>query len=114
VLGASMGIDGDPADPNESWLAVCCHNFIVHVQSSVTRKAINLESLWTDQEELHLVDLTDEDAVDEYVRENQVPDEYISQFVNRNAFGAEWNETLSQLEKTRWSRKTLKNTKRGK
>ena len=68
----------------DTWLCVNCQNYVVHIQDEVSRNAIHLEGLWSGPEgqALRSVDLTDDDAVDNYVAQNPVPDEYAQQLAD--------------------------------
>ena len=102
VVGALYGSEGgdDPSSArrrrglpkkvNDGWIAVDCGNFVVHVQDDVTRRSIDLEGLWSPDieqrgragHELRSLDLSDEEAVDEYIAKNPVPDEYTESLID--------------------------------
>ena len=75
---------------DDGWMSVDCRNYIVHVQDELTRRNLNLEALWTpgSEEGKHLrrLDPKDEDAVDDYVANNPIPDEYTESMVKTNDF----------------------------
>ena len=75
VVGAQLGFEGDAA---QQWLVVDCRNYVVHIQDEVTRRAVDLESLWSGQDGLHRVNVLDENAIDDYVASHPVPREYSS------------------------------------
>ena len=98
VVGAKYGSEGgeDPTmssyarrkrrigrgkKTDDGWMAVDCQNYIVHVQDDVTRRSLDLEGLWSPGSEqgniLRGLDPKDEDAVDDYVAANPVPEEYV-------------------------------------
>jgi ribosomal silencing factor RsfS len=95
VLGAELGPEGND-DATETWMVVDCMNYIVHFQDKKTRKALNLEALWSGKDKLHKLNMEDEDACDDYVVENPVPDDY-------GASSTDWDETLKRLEKNKWT-----------
>jgi ribosomal silencing factor RsfS len=95
VLGAELGPEGND-DATETWMVVDCMNYIVHFQDKKTRKALNLEALWSGKDKLHKLNTMDEDACDDYVAENPVPDDYGSS-------SSDWDETLKRLEKNKWT-----------
>lgn len=101
VLGAELGADGNADDPNENWFVVDCRNYIVHIQDAKTRDAVNLEGLWSGKDGLHKVDSNDDDAIENYVAANPVPDDYTGG--GSSYFADDWDDTLKQLEKSRWS-----------
>eukprot|EP00551_Chaetoceros_affinis_P007346 CAMPEP_0203675208 /NCGR_PEP_ID=MMETSP0090-20130426/19525_1 /ASSEMBLY_ACC=CAM_ASM_001088 /TAXON_ID=426623 /ORGANISM="Chaetoceros affinis, Strain CCMP159" /LENGTH=447 /DNA_ID=CAMNT_0050541333 /DNA_START=290 /DNA_END=1633 /DNA_ORIENTATION=+ len=94
IIGALYGAEGGedntssrrrrglPKKVDDGWIAVDCGNFIVHVQDDLTRESIDLAGLWSPGErgrsgqELRKLDFGDEDAVDDYVAQNPVPDKY--------------------------------------
>lgn len=98
VVGAELGIEGSLNDPSETWLCVDCHSIVVHIQTEETRRAINLEGLWSGEDGMHRVDLNDDDAVDEYVAAHPVPEGYN----DNTAAAADWQATVKRLQKTRW------------
>ena len=97
VIGAKFGAEGgeDPTMSSyarrkrrigrgktldDGWMSVDCRNYIVHVQDDVTRRSVDLEGLWSpDSKEgrlLRRLDPKDEDAVDDYVAANPIPEAY--------------------------------------
>jgi ribosomal silencing factor RsfS len=66
---------------DDGWISVDCRNYIVHVQDELTRKSVDLEGLWKPGSEqaklLRKIDSRDEDALDDFVASNPVPEEYI-------------------------------------
>jgi ribosomal silencing factor RsfS len=104
VVGAELGPEGSSSslrDAHESWYVVDCQNYVVHLMDEPTRKALRLEDLWSGKDGLHRLDLLDENAVDEYVSQNPVPDEYSRRVMSYE--GGNADEVLRQLEKIRWS-----------
>jgi ribosomal silencing factor RsfS len=95
VLGAELGPEGND-DASETWMVVDCMNYIVHFQDEKTRKALDLEGLWSGKDKLHNLNTMDEDACDAYVAENPVPDNY-------GVISSDWDETLKRLQKNRWT-----------
>ena len=74
VVGAQLGAEGDAAS---KWLVVDCRNYVVHIfQDEPTRRAVDLESLWSGRDGLHEVNVLDENAVDDYVATHPVPAGY--------------------------------------
>lgn len=69
---------------DDGWLAIDCRNYIVHIQDEVTRRTVDLEGLWSPGErgkagrDIRNLDGNDEDAVEDFVAANPVPDEYIA------------------------------------
>ena len=100
IIGAMFGSEGGedtssmrrrrglPKRMDDGWIAVDCGNYIVHVQNEITRDSIDLEGLWSPGErgkagrELRKVNPNDEEAVDEYVANNPVPDEYSKSLID--------------------------------
>jgi ribosomal silencing factor RsfS len=95
VLGAEIGPEGND-DTSETWMVVDCMNYVVHFQDEKTRKALDLEGLWSGKDKLHRLNTLDENAVDAYVADNPVPDNY-------GAISTDWDETLKRLQKNRWT-----------
>lgn len=97
VLGAHHGAEGSD-DADETWLAIDCHNYVVHIQDEPTRRMLNLEEWWSQPLPSMGRNFTDdEDAMDEFVAQNPVPAEYgRSGLVN-------WNDTINHLENKRWT-----------
>jgi ribosomal silencing factor RsfS len=110
VIGAEMGPEGSFRDADESWFVIDCQNYVVHLMDETTRTALRLEDLWSGKDGMHRLNLLDESAVDEYVSQNPVPDEY-----NSHSFDAD--EAFKHLEKLRWTVPhvpAIAKTKRGK
>lgn len=103
VVGAKYGVEGGQQEYHsggkkfrkqqllskrarmlDTWLCVNCQNYVVHIQDELTRNAIHLEGLWSgpEGEALRAIDLTDDDAVDNYVAQNPVPEEYAQQLAD--------------------------------
>mmetsp|Transcript_25518 Transcript_25518/g.29149 ORF Transcript_25518/g.29149 Transcript_25518/m.29149 type:complete len:532 (+) Transcript_25518:77-1672(+) len=88
---------GLPKRTDDGWIAVDCGNYIIHVQDKITRNSIDLEGLWSPGErgragrELRSLDPSDEEAVDDYVANNAVPDDYTQSLLNLsgNFWGAD-------------------------
>ena len=95
VVGAQLGAEGTE-DPEARWIIVDCRNYVVHFQDEKTRKALKLEALWSGEDPLHNINPLDENAVEDYLAANPVPDDYGPTVTN-------WDETLKQIEKKRWS-----------
>lgn len=96
VIGAQLGPEGSGTD--ETWWVVDCRNYVVHLQDERTRRAVDLEGLWTGKDGLHLVDPLNEEEVDDYVAENPVPDDFGGSIF-------ELGDTLKKLQKSRWTAK---------
>ena len=94
VIGALYGSEGSD-DKFDTWRAVDCSNFIVHILDANTRKYLNLEALWSGNDPALHVNINDEDAVDEYVAANPVPEGY-----SPNA--QDWSTSIAQMERNRW------------
>ena len=107
VIGAKFGSEGgeDPTmsararrkrrighghKSDDGWMCVDCRNYIVHVQDELTRRTIDLEGLWSPGSEqrkaLMSLEADDEDAIDDYVAENPVPDEYTQSMIPAGDF----------------------------
>ena len=76
--------DAISSNGDDGWVTVDCRNYILHVQDEVTRKAIDLEGLWSGEagEVLRRVDCADEEIVDDYVAENPIPEEYMDSLIH--------------------------------
>jgi ribosomal silencing factor RsfS len=109
VVGAELGPEGNMNDPNENWYVVDCGNYVVHIQDAKTRAAVNLAALWSGQDPIRKVDCTNDDAVDDYVTKYPVPPNYtvggsISSASTLLYDVNNWDATMKQFEKTRWTR----------
>lgn len=71
VLGAQMGSNRSLHASN--WNVIDCHNYLVHILDPPTRKALQLEKLWSGKDPLWKLDIANEDEVDRYVEQNPVP-----------------------------------------
>jgi ribosomal silencing factor RsfS len=110
VIGAKYGSEGgeDPTmsararrkrnlgsgkKTDDGWMTVDCRNYVVHVQDEVTRRSLDLEGLWSPGSEegkmLRMLDPKDEDAVDDFVAANPIPEEYTESMVKTSDFWAE-------------------------
>jgi ribosomal silencing factor RsfS len=108
VIGAESGPDGNMNDPNENWYVVDCYNYIVHIQDAKTRAAVNLAALWSGQDPLRTVDITNEDAIEAYVAKYPVPETYTagSSISSSSLYDANnWDATIKQFERNRWTKK---------
>lgn len=89
VVGAELGMEGDHKSSrnamdyddslnNQKWFVVDCFNYIVHIQDDTTRKAVNLEGLWSGSDPMFQIrDLRDEEVVDTYISTYPIPDSYV-------------------------------------
>ena len=75
VLGAQMGSNRSMYQ-HSTWNVVDCQNFIVHILSGPTRRALRLEDLWSGRDPLWRLDVSNEEQVDDYVAKNPVPADY--------------------------------------
>jgi ribosomal silencing factor RsfS len=84
-LGGGPGSSGRMDD---DWIVIDCDNIHVHILDDVTRKCLNIESLWdlsnpnSEGSKLRRINLSDDDAMDEYVTQNPIPDEYAVKLFN--------------------------------
>ena len=91
---------GKPKKMDDGWIAIDCGNFIVHVQDEMTRNSIDLEGLWSPGErgragkELRTIDISNDDAIEDYVANNPVPKEYTESLINTS--GDFWGEGYSR------------------
>jgi ribosomal silencing factor RsfS len=105
VVGAEQGVDGNVDDPHEAWIVVDCHHLVVHIFNRKTRQAVDLEALWSGDDDMYRIDLTDEDALDEYVANHPVPDDFYNaslSMVGGGPTNASWDDTLKQLQTSQW------------
>lgn len=105
VVGAEQGVDGNVDDPHEAWIVVDCHHIVVHIFNRATRKAVDLEALWSGDDDMYRIDLTDENALDEYVANHPVPDDFYNaslSMVGGGPTNASWDDTLKQLQTSQW------------
>jgi len=78
----NFGVDGAARsskrarDHNETWVVVDCDNYVVHIILEDARRHLNLEALWSGEDDLLNLDFLDEKAVDDYVARNPVPEGY--------------------------------------
>lgn len=94
VVGAVYGAEGSD-DKLDTWRVVDCSNYVVHIMDADTRKYLNLEALWSGNDPALLVNVNDEDAMDDYVAANPVPEGY-------NPNSNDWSASISQMERNRW------------
>jgi ribosomal silencing factor RsfS len=94
VVGAQFGAEGS-ADKTDTWRVVDCFNYIVHILDANTRRHLNLEALWSGKDASLRVRFDDDDAMDDYVAANPVPEGY-----SPNA--QDWSSSISQMERNRW------------
>ena len=94
VVGALFGAEGSD-DKLDTWRVVDCSNYIVHVLDASTRKHLNLEALWTGRDASLRVNFNDEEAVDDYVAANPVPEGYLPNI-------QDWSSSITQMERNRW------------
>lgn len=94
VVGARYGAEGSE-DKFDTWRAVDCLNFVVHILDANTRKSLNLEALWSGNDPVLHVNINDDDAVDEYVAANPVPEGY-------SPNSHDWSTSIAQMERNRW------------
>lgn len=108
VIGALYGSEGGedttssrkrrgaPKKMDDGWIAVDCGNFIVHVQDEISRRSVDLEGLWSPGErgkagkELRRIKTSDDDAIEDYIANNPIPDEYTEILVNNASAGDFW------------------------
>jgi ribosomal silencing factor RsfS len=101
VVGAEAGVEGQSDHYQDSnWLVVDCGNYVVHLQDELTRKAVNLEGLWTGKDGLHRLNLLDDNAVEDYVANNPVPEDY---HWASSGGSTDVDETIKQLQRSRWT-----------
>ncbi len=74
VLGAQMGSNRSLHSSN--WNVVDCDNYLVHILDAPTRRAVQLEKLWSGKDPLWKLNIGNEDDVDRYVEQNPVPATY--------------------------------------
>lgn len=85
VVGAKKGCEGRDCD---DWIVVDCQNIIVHLQDEFTRKHIALEKIWSGPEgkAMSKLKVDNDEELDDYIRENPVPDEYASKLSLETVF----------------------------
>jgi ribosomal silencing factor RsfS len=82
------GGPGSSGKMDDDWIVIDCDNIHVHILDDVTRKCLNIESLWdlsnpnSEGSKLRRINLSDDDAMDEYVTQNPIPDEYAIKLFN--------------------------------
>jgi len=119
VIGAEKGCEGRDCD---DWIVVDCQNIVIHLQDEFTRKHIALEKLWgesanraskTDKSLFH-VDMNDEDAIDDFIKVNPIPDEYAAKLRAENAASINLNKNNFRLREspTRKSRRKERNKRK--
>jgi ribosomal silencing factor RsfS len=98
VIGAKFGSEGAESE-DDDWRVVDCYNYIVHIQLEETRRLLDLESLWSGEDDMLKVNFLDEDSVDDYVASHPVPEGY-----GRGPLVvSDLSATLSALKKKRFS-----------
>jgi len=94
VLGAQLGPEGDQ---HSGWMVVDCGNYVVHVQDEETREQVGLKQLWSGEDGLYRLDLSNEEEVDEYIENNPIPDEF-------NVNDVAMEDIFKQLQKSQLTR----------
>jgi Ribosomal silencing factor during starvation len=86
---------------SSSWQIIDCRNYIVHIMDPTTRANLGLEALWAGKDSLWKLDWTDEDAVDDYVA-NQQQQQVMN---NPDSGSASWDDGrfIHRLERTTFS-----------
>ena len=74
VGGAALGAEGKST--SSDWNVIDCQNYVVHVMLEETRRHLNLEALWSGDDALLKLRLTDEDTIDDYVEKHPVPENF--------------------------------------
>ena len=97
VLGAQLGKNFLHQANQNNWNVVDCKNYIVHVFDRQTRVALNLEDLWRGKDPLWSLDMSNEDAVEDYVAEYHVPADYGPN--PEDIFG---QSSISKLQRQQW------------
>lgn len=98
VIGADSGAEGYDCD---DWIAVDCRNYTVHLQNEFTRKHIALDHHWSPAEiskrRRNPIKLEDDDAADDFVNDNPIPDEYARYLLNTDASGTMSSEEAAAV-----------------
>lgn len=103
VLGAQMRPPARASTSRDDWHVVDCGNFIVHILGPPTRRALQLERLWSGKDPLWRLDLADEDAVEDYCARHPVPAEY-GQAMNVTQQPSAWDaRAVRRLEKNQYT-----------
>jgi ribosomal silencing factor RsfS len=99
VLGAQMGSNRSMYQ-HSTWNVVDCQNFIVHILSGPTRRALRLEELWSGRDPLWRLDVSNDDHVDDYVAKNPVPADYYGSGGGGSLHEARGNWNIGKLERS--------------
>jgi hypothetical protein len=98
VIGADFGAEGYNCD---DWISVSCRNYTVHLQCKFIRKHIALDHHWSPTEiskrQRNPIKLEDDDAADDFVNDNRIPDEYAHYLLNTNASGTMSSEEAAAV-----------------
>jgi ribosome-associated protein len=98
VIGADSGAEGYDCD---DWMAVDCRNYTVHLQCEITRKHIALDRHWSPAEvskrRRNPIKFEDDDAADDFVNDNPIPDEYARHLLNTDASGTMSSEEAAAV-----------------
>jgi len=100
VMGARHGSEGSD-DGDETWFCIDCHNYVVNIQDEETRRTLNLEGWWSQDDPLaeyrKAAHGNEDAAVDEFVARNPVPPNY--------GWAAEpnWQRTIGDLQHKRYT-----------
>ena len=105
VIGAKEGIEGNVGDPYEDWLVLDCENYVVHFQTPLSRKALNIEGLWSGLDGTHQLDLSNQEEVDEFISANPVPEWY---HAGSSPISIEWEKKVKELKKSRVVKKNAR------
>ena len=97
VQGANMGSKYFQNNLSSNWNVIDCQDYIVHILDESTRRALNLEQLWSGKDPLWELEFEDEEAVDDYVASHPVPFDY-----GPNP-GQVWGTDISKLQRNQFT-----------
>ena len=88
---------------NSNWQVVDCGNYIVHIMDATTRKALQLEKLWSGNDPLWKLQYWNDDDIEDYCAKYPVPKQYNGNDINTTTSNNSiWDPTtiIRQLERS--------------
>jgi len=101
---------GNASNGTDDWEVVDCANYVVNIMLKDTRRHLNIEAIWSGEDDLFYLDYSDEKAVDDYVARNPVPDEYGAKLVE-DSLDDVTDSMISRLEKFNDMKQNIKTKK---
>lgn len=104
MLGGPLPTSAQLSNSNRrrnNWEVIDCGNYIVHILDPPTRRALRLEELWSGRDPLWKLDVTNDDAVEDYCAKYPVPADYGGQ-----------NGSTAQQQLSMWDARAVRRLER--